>query len=134
MAMQGRRLSRTEVIAWNKPWNTRDRVRVTAAIDSIPDAVYIVPPADGGHIGVWTNNRRALVIYPGYLVWPGGRGVKALPPDLFSDMEGDGHDEWVGLSTFEPRTGGPRIPELAAAICPVHFVELPQTGVCDSCV
>jgi hypothetical protein len=133
MAMQGRRLSRTEVLAWNAPWSSRDRVWITAALDAVPNGVYVVPPSDDGHIGVWINNGRALVIYPGYLAWPGGRWTKDLPPGLFPDMQGDGHDQWHGLSTFWPNPGGPTIPERPAQICPICRMELPSTGVCDDC-
>jgi hypothetical protein len=132
MAMQGRHLNRKEVLAWNEPWTTRDRLRVTAALDAVPNGVYIVPPF-GGYIGVWINGRRALVICPGYMWWPGGRGTQDLPPDLFPDMHADEHGQWHELSTFRMNTGGPTIPELRAEVCPRCFMELPMTGVCDNC-
>ncbi len=78
MAMQGRRLSRTEVLAWNEPWSYTDRVWITAALDAIPNGVCVLPPS-GGYIGVWSNDHRALVIRPGYLVWPGRPVVKGPP-------------------------------------------------------
>jgi hypothetical protein len=78
MVMQGRRLSRTQVLAWNEPWSTRDRVWITAALDAIPNGVCVVPRA-GDRIGVWMDGRLALVIRPGYLSWPGGQWATAGP-------------------------------------------------------
>jgi hypothetical protein len=80
---------------------------------------------------VWLNGRRALVICPGYMWWPGGGWTKDLPPDLFPEMHADEHDEWHELSTFRLNPGGPTIPELRTEICPRCFMELPLTGVCD---
>ena len=79
-------------------------------------------PALRGYIGVWINGReadhRALIIHPGYLVWPGGRWSKDLPPDLFPDMEHEPDVEWHLLSTFRPHTGGTPDEKHAAAISP----------------
>lgn len=132
MAMQGRLLNRTEVIEWNEPWSYTDRVWLTAALDAIPHGVCILPPS-GSYIGVWINGRRALVICPGYLVWPGKGWTKDLTPDLFPDMHEDERDQWHELSTFRPYTGEPSSEERAAAICPSCFMELPLTAVCDDC-
>ena len=93
---------RTEVIEWNEPWNTRDRARIAAALEAIPNGVYVLPSA-GNRIGVWINDHLALMIYPGYLEWPGGRWNKDLPRDLFPDMQGDEHSDWHGLSSFQDR-------------------------------
>jgi len=132
MAMQGRRLSRTQVLAWNEPWDYTDRAWITAALDAIPNAECIVPPS-GGHIGVWSNDRRALIIWPGYLVWPAGRWTRDLPPGLFPDMRENEHDRWHLLSTFRARGGGHGSEERALAICPNCYVALPLSGVCDNC-
>jgi hypothetical protein len=98
--------------------------------------VCVLPPF-GGYIGVWINGEegghRALVIYPGYMVWPGGRWTKDLQPDLFPEMKCEQADEWHPLSTFRPHTGGPTSEKQAAAVCPRCFMELPLTGVCDNC-
>ena len=81
---------------------------------------------------MWIDNRRALEIRPGYLLWPRGR-VPDLPPDLFPDMHSDEHDAWHELSTFQPRAGDFRRDELDTAICPSCSMALPGTGVCDNC-
>ncbi len=132
MAMQGRRLSQTEVLAWNEPWDYTDRVWITVALAAIPNAVCILPPS-GGYIGVWSNDRHALVIRPGYLVWPAGRWTGDLPPGLFPDMREDEHDQWHLLSTFRARDGGRRSEERPADICPICNMAIPLSGVCDSC-
>jgi hypothetical protein len=132
MVMQGRRLSRTQVLAWNEPWSTRDRVWITAALDAIPNGVCVVPRA-GDRIGVWMDGRLALVIRPGYLSWPGGQWATDLGPGLFPEMYEDEHFKWHELSTFRPHTGGPTAEEPPAAICPSCFMARPRTGVCDNC-
>ena len=132
MAMQGRRLSQTQVLAWNEAWDYTDRAWITAALDAIPNAVCILPPS-GGYIGVWSNDRRALVIRPGYLEWPAGRATRDLPPGLFPDMREDEHDKWHLLSTFRARDGGHGSEERAPVICPNCYVALPLSGVCDNC-
>jgi hypothetical protein len=102
MPMEGKFMLRTQVIEWNEPWNTRDRARVAAALEAIPDGRCVLPNA-GTHIGVWIKGHIALKVFPGYLEWPGvdNRWNKDLPPDLFPEMQGDGHSEWHGLSTFQ---------------------------------
>ena len=81
MAMQGRHLNRTEVLAWNEPWSTRDRIWISAALDAIPNGVNIVPPSDG-QIGVWINDRRALIVFPGFRLHTGGPGMPELRPEI----------------------------------------------------
>ncbi|MGV8965384.1 MAG: hypothetical protein ACOH2F_03820, partial [Cellulomonas sp.] len=83
-------------------------------------------------IGVWIDNRRALEIRPGYLLWPGGR-VPDLPPDLFPDMQRDSDVAWHALSTFRPRAGDSGRNGLDPAICTSCSMTLPGTGLCDNC-
>ena len=66
MTMQGLFMLRTQVIEWNEPWSQRDRLRVAAALEAIPDGKCVLPRA-GTHIGVWINGRLALKVFPGYL-------------------------------------------------------------------
>jgi hypothetical protein len=94
---------RTEVTEWNEPWSQRDRARIAAALEAIPGGVCVVPCA-GNRVGVWIDDRLALITYPGYLEWPGGRWNKDLPRDLFPDMQGGERSEWHGLSTFQDRS------------------------------
>jgi hypothetical protein len=133
----GRQLSRTQVFAWNEAWSYADRARITAALDAVPKRVCVIPPS-GGYIGVRMNGeeggQRALVIYPGYLVWPGGRWTRDLPPDLFPEMECQHDVEWHLLSTFRPHSGGPTSEKTQAmAVCAGCRLALPLTGVCDYC-
>jgi hypothetical protein len=130
--MQGRSLGRTQVLAWNEAWSFTDRECLTAALDSIPGGLCVLPPS-GGYIGVWINNQRALVINPGYLSWPGRRFTEGLPPDLFPDMQEDEQYRWHELSTFRPHIGGPPNGQPAQKFCPTHGLALPLTGVCDDC-
>jgi hypothetical protein len=130
MAMQGRRLSRKQVLAWNEPWSYTDLALITAALDAIPDAVFDLP-ASGGYIGVWTNGRRALVIWPGYLDWPGGRWTKDLSSDLFRHMHENEHDQWHELSTFQDRDVIRPVPDRPAKFCPYCHEAVPLTGICD---
>jgi len=132
MAKQGRRLSQTQVLGWFELWDDTDRAWITAALDAVPDAVCILPPS-GGYIGVWRDDRHALVIRPGYLVWPAGRWTTDLPPGLFPDMREDEHGQWHLLSTFRARDGGNPTEERPATICPTCNMALPLTGVCDHC-
>lgn len=125
-------MTRTQVLAWVELWSYTDRAGITAALDAIPNGVCVVPPS-GGYIGVWTDDQRALVIYPGYLVWPGGRWTKDLPRDLFPDMQRDEHDEWHLMSTFRPHDPVRTREERIEAICPRCSIALPLTGVCDDC-
>jgi len=132
MAMQGRVLSQTEVLKWVEAWDYTDRARITAALDAIPNAVCTRPPS-GGYIGVWSNDRHALVIRPGYLEWPAGRWARDLPPGAFPDMRDDEHGQWHLLSTFRARDGGHGTEERPAEICPICNMAIPLSGVCDTC-
>ena|ERR1017187_1984261 len=100
MTMHGRFMLKSEAIKWNEPWSQRDRARIAAALEAIPDGRCVLPSA-GTHIGVWINGHLALKIYPGYLVWPGKDWTEDLSPDLFPDMQEDERDRWHGLSTFQ---------------------------------
>jgi hypothetical protein len=132
MAMEGRRLTRDKVLDWMETWSYTDRQAIIAALDVIPNGVFVVPPF-GGYIGVWVNGRRGLVIYPGYLDWPGGRWAKDLPPHLFPRTHVYEGGVWHELSTFRPNTGERTTKERAVSICPRHDMALPLTGVCDDC-
>jgi len=132
MAMQGARLSQKQVLEWFDKWDYTDRVQITAALDAIPDAVRIVPPY-GGNIGAWTDARRALIIWPGWLTWPAGRWARDLPPDLFPEMQRDQQCSWHLLSTFRGHDASVSSKERPVEVCPIHFLVLPATGVCDDC-
>ena len=69
----------------------------------------IVPPY-GGNVGVWINDRRALVNSPGFLTWPGGLWTKDLPQGLLPDIQEDEHYKWHLLSTVRPNPGAPGVP------------------------
>jgi hypothetical protein len=133
MRPSGRKLSRSEVLAWNDPWDYTDRARIAAALDAIPHGVYVQPPS-GGVIGVWINGHRALVIHPGWMEWPDGRWSKGLPMAHFPDLRKDEQDLlWHLLSTFQPHSRGPTSGEQPATVFPRCFTELPLTGVCNYC-
>ena len=132
MATEGRRLTRAQVLDWNEAWSFTDRACVAAALDAVPDGEYVVPPS-GGYINVWVDARRALVVHPGYLVWPRGGSAAGLPPTLFPDLKVEGEEQWHELSTFRPHAGGSRADDPAPAVCPIHGLALPLTGVCDDC-
>ena len=132
VAMHGHRLSNQEVRASNDAWSAPDRARITAALNAVSDAVCVRPPS-AGHTGIWTSDKRALVICLDYLLWPGSRVPKDLPPALFPNMKTDERDAWYELSTFWPHDGGPTNEEQAPAICLACSMALPRTGSCDAC-
>jgi len=132
MAMQGDRLSQKQVLEWFEKWDYTDRAQITAALDAIPNAVCILPPS-GGYIGVWSKDRHALVIRPGWLTWPAGRWARDLPPDLFPEMQEDEHCTWYLMSTFRARDVGHGTEERPAEICPICNMAIPLSGVCDNC-
>ena len=133
MAMEGRPLNRAQVAAWKERWSYTDRACVTAALGAVPDGICILPPS-GGYVGVWSDDRLALTIHPGYLWWRDRRFAEDLPPDLFPDMQTDEKgDPWHELSTFRPHLGGSPSMEPVQECCPIHGLALPLTGVCDDC-
>jgi len=132
VALQGRHRSRTEVLAWNEAWSFADQKCITAALDAIPNGMCVLPPS-GHYIGTWINNQRAMIIYPGYLSWPGRRFTEDLPPDLFPQMHADEQYQWHELSTFRRHVGGSPGEQPSQRFCPIHGLVLPLTGVCDDC-
>lgn len=93
IAINGRHLTRTQVFEWNEAWSYTDRAKITAALGAVPNRMCVIPPSDG-YIGVSINgeeaDHRALIIYPGYLVWPGDRWTKDILPEVFPEMECEG--------------------------------------------
>ncbi|KNX38849.1 hypothetical protein [Luteipulveratus halotolerans] len=122
--MGGRHLTRDQVFTWVGEWSVADHRTIAEHLDRVGAVSYSVP-ASGGYIRCAdADDRMVMRIAPGYVEF-----ATATAPDDLKDSE------WRGftLSTFRER----RSPELAydepPQVCPVHFVTLPASGVCDDC-
>lgn len=71
---------------------------------------------------------------------PEGGGVPALPPQLLASRSvrrpsprSTGSAASAASTARPSRAAKPAAPEKELAFCPVHFTQLPATGVCDLC-
>ncbi|MCE0539344.1 hypothetical protein LWF15_27985 [Kineosporia rhizophila] len=132
MAMEGRQLTRDQVLSWRESWSQADRDRIAAALDAIDGGAYLAPPS-GGYLGAWVNHQMVFTINPGYVAWRLGPYTKELPSELFPSMYANETHEWHELSTFRYYGGGVKNIEAEEKVCPIHGMTLPKTGICDDC-
>lgn len=138
------RITRSEFLARNPQWTDVDRETLRRVLEAVSERVdhayrrqsyWALKPAAG-------TSRVPLYLHLHHLAVD--RDVD-LPPDLaaraFPGSRGE-YDQYVIIefSTAPQQSRAPRVRSATARAarasvetCPVHFVELPATGVCDQC-
>lgn len=160
-------MARQKVLEWNDMWSLQDRARIANALSVMPNSAHIYETPSKSYIGVRVYGPtvarsstdifraffgqddgrdgwyRGLVIYPGWLQWPGGKWTDGLDDELFPYLEEGESDtfgwttwyQWFPLSTLGTR-GGWNLRQAAgkaALTCPNCHLTVPATGVCDFC-
>ena len=107
MAREQRRLDRGQLERWREAWTTRDRAMVLAAVDAVPDAVFM-EGADRGQVSVYTERegkgQLVLDVYPGLIVWK-NRWAQDLDEAVFPGLRRFSRITVQNLSTYVPGPG-----------------------------
>lgn len=143
-AVGGRTLARSEVLSWNRRWSAADKQVLVRHLDRV-GAVRFRLVGEGGFVRCLDpQDRAALVVAPGYLVfaphwvnqecaedWPGialstvrSPAVPAAPASTSRATS----------ATRAPRREPVRRPvEKAPEFCPRCFLQLTTSGTCPGC-
>lgn len=136
------RITRSSILASNLHWTDADRETLRRAMDAVSDRVdhayrrqtYLaLRPAAG-------TSRVPLYVHPTHVAVD--RDI-ALPADLaaraFPGRRGaEDRYQIIEFSTARQKRRAPasrakRTPPNNIKTCPVHFIQVPTTGVCDLC-
>jgi hypothetical protein len=98
--MERRVLTLAQVLAWNENWSARDREKIEAALDEVPDAEYYIP-ATGGYIGVEIFGSPAAHT-PTYNAFGSASSAVDLPPSAHHPSRLPGVAEWHVVQELEP--------------------------------
>lgn len=127
--MSRRRITHQQAMAWNPAWSAADRQVIQAHLDRLAIQAFHATKTYVSCVDL--KNREAMTILPGRITF-----APKLAPSAQAEADG------IPLSTNSgrsPRTTTPRStarvtrPEPELILCPVHFMALPASGVCDEC-
>lgn len=136
------KLARSQVLTWNDRWDNGDRNQIAAFLDGIGDSLAYKDEVEHLRIDIDI----AVSAVPTLLAYmyrtPSGGSVKGMDSQdqLLFEIRPGAIDLLMGIDLtilhfstvgwWGPRQ---RAAEVEVITCRVHHMELPQSGVCDSC-
>lgn len=135
----GRTMARSEVLAWNIRWSAADKQLLARHLDRVGAVRFRLLAAEGLVRCVDAQDRNALVIAPGHLLFPAHWVNDECAPDwpgiALSTLGQPATGAATGTSTGRAPRRGPvrRPPEREPQFCPRCFLQLTTSGTCPSC-